>query len=122
MLYFNLLISTFVIFLGLSVRPRSFLECQFPDLILAIEAKIKKRRDCRPITEQSDSIGTVRTYVGPSIKLQIGLAPPGVWGLGPPRSVAPPPRSLCARIIGHGIRVECAVLGGTCEKPEYCPA
>jgi hypothetical protein len=35
----------FVIFVGLSVRPRSFLECQFPDLILAKEAKIKKRRE-----------------------------------------------------------------------------
>jgi hypothetical protein len=32
----------FVIFLGLSVRPWSFFECQFPDLILAKEAKIKK--------------------------------------------------------------------------------
>jgi hypothetical protein len=30
---------------GLSVRPRSILECQFPDLILAKEAKIKKRRE-----------------------------------------------------------------------------
>jgi hypothetical protein len=38
-------ISMFVIFVGPSVRPRSFLECQFPDLILAKEAKIKKRRE-----------------------------------------------------------------------------